>query len=274
MATLRTVIAVVQQGNWLALVDLWDAYLHVPVVRALWMYLGFSLSGRRFPAEGAPMRSPPCPVCVHSHGVHSSGLAQVFKDMAIRVPERPPLRGDSSRGSHSSALGLSGPHALMVVVFPKSNLNPSQDLFYQGALLPIEGLTLLPVGRMRLSPEFSCRSTRGRLSPNAPVDANLVTCWQQRFLHVRCQTPDAPVLVAFLGRGTSGVFRSALLGTSEVMAASQWRSSPLDLTLGLPLSRKEGWGDRCLIQGKTLLFSGLWSPLKRATCHLNLLAFL
>ena len=63
------------------------------------------------------------------------------------VPERPPHGGDSPRGSQGSAHDLPGPHAQNVVVYLKSNLNPSQELIYIGALLPMEGLTLLPVDR-------------------------------------------------------------------------------------------------------------------------------
>ena len=33
----------------------------------------------------------------------------------------------------------------------------------------------------------------------------------------------------------------------------------------------EEWGGHSLIRGDSLLYSGLWSPHERATCHINLL---
>ena len=58
---------------------------------------------------------------------------------------------------------------------------------------------------------------------------------------------------------------------------------PVNLSQGLPFrepthdlvvttdASMEGWGGHSLVQGKTLLFSGLWSQKERRSCHINLL---
>ena len=288
METLRTVIAVVQQGNWLASVDLKDAYLHVPVARAMWKYLRFSLPDTGdFQWKVLPFGLSLAPF-VFTRIVFT--VVAWLRCRGIRLHaylDDLLLVGDSPQEVHRSVLMTIQvlEHAGFVINLTKSDLNPTQELVYIGALLSTQrGLVLLPVDRRAaLIRALLSFSRVGALHP--------ARLWMQVLglmaATIQC-IPDArlrmrPIQWHVKNHWTSGSFDQLILVTNEVRRALQWWTCPLNLAQGLPLdppkpqltvttdASKEGWGGHCLIQEETLLFSGLWSPHERATCHINLL---
>lgn len=61
METLQSIIPMVQAGQWLASVDLKDAYFHVPIDRDQWKYLRFAIAGKAYQYKVTPFGLSPAP---------------------------------------------------------------------------------------------------------------------------------------------------------------------------------------------------------------------
>ena len=288
METLRTVIAVVQQGNWLASVDLKDAYLHVPVARAMWRYLRFSLPGAGdFQWRVLPFGLSLAPF-VFTRIVFT--VVAWLRCRGIRLHaylDDLLLVGDSPQEVQQAVLMTMQVlmHAGFIINLKKSDLVPTQELVYIGALLsPLKGQVLLPVDRraalIRALSSFSrvgaLHSTRLWMQVIGLMAAT-IQCVPDARLRMR------PIQWHVKNRWTSGSFDQLIMVTCKVREALLWWTCPLNLAQGLPLDPPspqltvttdasiEGWGGHSLVQGQTLLFSGIWSPHERAHCHINLL---
>ena len=240
----------------------------------------------RFPVASPPIRPVTSPVRVHPYRVHSRGLAQVSRDTPSRVSGRPPPRRRlPTRGPTSSAHDHAGLDARFIINLKKSDLVPTQELVYIGALLsPLKGQVLLPVDRraalIRALSSFSrvgaLHSTRLWMQVIGLMAAT-IQCVPDARLRMR------PIQWHVKNRWTSGSFDQLIMVTCKVREALLWWTCPLNLAQGLPLDPPspqltvttdasiEGWGGHSLVQGQTLLFSGIWSPHERAHCHINLL---
>ena len=288
METLRSIIAIVQPGDWLASVDLKDAYLHVPVAEPMWQYLRFSLPGEGdFQWKVLPFGHSLAPF-VFTRVVFT--LVAWLRCRGIRLHaylDDLLLVGDSPQ-QVQQAVSMTMQvliHAGFVVNLTKSDLVPSQELVYIGALLsPKQGKVLLPVDRRDALKKVLLSFSRvGVLHP--------VRLWMQVMglmaATIQC-IPDArlrmrPIQWHVKSRWTSGSFDQPIMVTREVREALLWWTSPLNLSQGLPLDPPvpsvtvttdasiEGWGGHSQIGDTNLLFSGIWSPQERSTCHINLL---
>ena len=134
METLQSVIAIMQPGNWLASVDLKDAYFHVPMARKYRKFLRFIINGVALQYTVTPFGLSPAPMLftkivlvliawLRSRGVH---LHAYLDDILII--------GNSPRET-LDALTLTiqvFTCAGFIVNVKKSDLTPSQDLVFIG----------------------------------------------------------------------------------------------------------------------------------------------
>ena len=149
--TLQQVIVAIQPGDWLATIDLKDAYLHVPVRKSHWKYLRFWFLGQAwecmvlmFGIKTAPKVFTKILAPVIASLRRQGILLYVYlDDILLRAPSRAAL--EKAIPIVIEALAKVG----FVLNLGKSDLDPSQDLVYIGGRFKTdEGIVLPPQDRV------------------------------------------------------------------------------------------------------------------------------
>ena len=152
METLRSVIRAVEPGDWLASIDLKDAYLHVPIRQSHRRFLRFAFKGVSYQWLVLPFGLGPAPfvwtkvmapimAILHHKGIF---ISPYLDDLIIKDLDRGVLR----QAIQTCLNVLSGAGFLINLV--KSELIPTQDLVYVGGRLrPDLGLVFLPQDRLK-----------------------------------------------------------------------------------------------------------------------------
>ena len=283
METLRSVVRAVDPGDWMASIDLKDAYLHVPVRKSHHKYLRFAFEGvsyqckvLMFGLKTGPFVwtkiLAPILAMIHGWGIY---ISPYLDDLILK-------------NSDKSALVEQLPVSLQTLInagfiinLQKSELLPCQDLVYIGGRLRTDlGLVTLPQDRMeaflRSLSKLKVGSTQtagffqhilGMIAamldvvPYArlrmrPLQVHLKRHWNQA---AQPQSTRIPV-------------------TERLTPCLQWWSSKDNLLAGLPLcppkptvtitsdASKKGWGAFLLEHA----VQGLWGPWEKAF-HINFL---
>ena len=283
METLRSVVRAVDPGDWMASIDLKDAYLHVPIRKSHHKYLRFAFEGvsyqckvLMFGLKTGPFVwtkiLAPILAMIHRWGIY---ISPYLDDLILK-------------NSDKSALVEQLPISLQTLInagfivnLQKSELQPCQDLVYIGGRLRTDlGLVTLPHDRMeaflRSLSKFKVGSTQtagffqhilGMIAamldvvPYArlrmrPLQVHLKRHWNQA---AQPQSTRIPV-------------------TERLTPCLQWWSSQDHLLAGLPLcppkpnvtitsdASKKGWGAFLLEHA----VQGLWGPWEKAF-HINFL---
>ena len=132
--TLQQVIVAVQPGDWLATIDLKDAYLHVPIRQSHWKFLRFWFQGQAWECKVLMFGIKTAPK------VFTKILAPVIaflrrQGILLYVYLDDILLRASSRTALESAIPIviqTLAQAGFVINLGKSDLEPSQDLVYIG----------------------------------------------------------------------------------------------------------------------------------------------
>ena len=183
METLTSVITALHPGDWLAAIDLKDAYFHVPIHQYQWKYLRFAIQGKVYQYRVLPFGLTTSP------RVFTKILAPVMgfiREMSIQVH---PFLDDILIVAESLALLHRHVQTVMLVLMDagylinvkKSHLVPSQDLVFLGAWFqPALNLVSLPLQRQRI--QFSlCQSSGWVCTYRQEYGYNCWVSWPQRF---------------------------------------------------------------------------------------------
>ena len=240
METLKNVILAVQPGEWLASLDLRDAYFHVPVRQAHWKYLRFCVEGQAYQYKVLPFglsTSPRiftkvlAPVISHirQQGIH---IHPYLDDILIRAAS--PQELSLSVCIAQSALASAG----FLVNMEKSQPLPSQDLVYIGGhFLTAQGMVFLPPDRRLALAKLSKIFVAGKLLPAVVwlrllgVMAATIQVIPQARLRMR------HVQMFLLSRWNSDLPTSLpIMVPRSLLPHVQWWSVESNLSQGSPLS--------------------------------------
>ncbi|KAM4037388.1 ELMO domain-containing protein 3 isoform 1-T2 [Anomaloglossus baeobatrachus] len=134
MESLRSVIASMSQGDFLASIDIKDAYLHVPIAPEHQRFLRFAIGDEHLQFVALPFGLATAPrvftkvmasvvAVLHSQG-HS--VIPYLDDLLVRAPSRVACQ-------HSLTVALATLQQFgWLINFPKSKLTPTQSLTYLG----------------------------------------------------------------------------------------------------------------------------------------------
>jgi len=292
METLKSIIAAVSPRQWLASVDLKDAYFHVPIARCHHKYLRFLWQGQAYEYRVLPfgLSSAPrvftkvlAPVIAHlrKHGVQ---VYAYLDDILIA--------SDSQSAAHEAVrLALDFlTRAGFVLNLKKSDLTPTQDLVYIGGRFrTLLGHVFLPERRLQalLKCVQSFRkagSYRTALQFLSMLGLMASTISVVAYAHLHMRPIQWYVKDHWDLRDlTRTRLKQRLLVRSDLVQDLQWWTVPANLAIGLPFSlppptatvttdaSMEGWGGHAHLPGEEpLLFSDLWSPEERLL-HINVL---
>ena len=287
METLQTIISIMEPYLWMASIDLKDAYFHVPVAREYRRYLRFLIDGRCLQYTVTPFGLSPAPM------LFTSILAVLIVWLRLRRVRLHAYLDDiliigNSPRETLDALRLTIQvltWAGFILNVKKSDLTPSQDLVFIG------GRFVTPLGMVFL-PEDRCAAlirVAHSFSWGALVQARL---WLQllgfmaaaistvKFARLRMRPIQWYLKTHW--KASKDSLDTPVMVRREVMTSLSWWTRSENLTQGMPFqwppqevtvttdASMEGWGGHTTIQGRDLLFSGLWSPRERQA-HINLL---
>jgi hypothetical protein len=148
METAKSVLAYLRRGNWLASVDLTDAYLHVPILPSHRPYLRFGFQGRTYQFKVLPFGLTSAPrvftqVLAPLVGIlHQWGIQFIpyLDDCLIVAPTQLEL------AHHIQLVQSLLTRAGFLINIKKSNLIPSQNLEFLGMRLDMDqGTVHLPL---------------------------------------------------------------------------------------------------------------------------------
>ena len=147
MESLKNVVSSIRPGEWLASLDLKDAYFHVPIRKSHWKFLRFGLEGTVYQYKVLPFglsTSPriftkvlaPVVAAIRLKGIH---IHPYLDDILIRALDPESLHRDLQ-----VAMSLFM-EAGYVINVEKSHLQPSQDLLFIGGQFRTDlGMVFLP----------------------------------------------------------------------------------------------------------------------------------
>ena len=147
METLRNIVLAVREGEWMASLDLKDAYFHVPIIPQHRKFLRFCVQGRCYQYRVLPFglsTSPriftkvlaPVMAALRLRGFH---VHPYLDDILVRAGSQELLK--EALEVAQSFLELAG----FIVNLPKSHLAPTQDLVFVGARFRTDvGMVFLP----------------------------------------------------------------------------------------------------------------------------------
>ena len=289
METLQSILPASQAGSWLASIDLKDAYFHVPIIKEHWKYLRFCILGQHLQYKVTPFGLSPAPrlftrvVLALIAWLRLQGVRlHAYLDDILLVGSSPEETLRALRLTIETFV-----QAGFTINLKKSDLTPSQDLVYIGGRFRTDlGMVFLPQDRAAaLQKAILSFSRVGALRPAQlwlqllGLMAATISVVAHARLHMR------PIQWHLKHRWTAkeDPLTKPVLVTVEVHKALLWWADLAHLSQGLPFQRLphqlvvttdascEGWGGHSLIQGQSMLFSGLWSQTERRTCHINLL---
>ena len=174
METIQSVLLSVRQGDWMASIDLKEAYLQVPIHPESHPFLRFVAHGRTyqftalcFGLSMAPQVfsrvMAPVSAILHSWGIH---MCRYLNDWLAQSSSRESLL--------QVVLDLCRELGIIVINLEKSNLEPSQVVQYLGVVIDAQTFAASP------SPERISRlqSTAGEfLSSTDPPPVSGSRCW-------------------------------------------------------------------------------------------------
>ena len=289
METLQSILLASQAGSWLASIDLKDAYFHVPIDQEHWKYLRFHILGQHLQYKVTPFGLSPAPrlftrlVSALVAWLRLQGVRlHAYLDDILLVGNSPE---ETLRALRLTMEVFT--QAGFTINLKKSDLTPSQDLVYIGGRFRTDlGMVFLPQDRL----EALVRAVRSFSRVGALHPAQL---WLQLLglmaatisvvAHARLRMRPVQWHLKHRWTAKEDPLTKPVLVTRAVHQALLWWAEPAHLAQGLPFRRPphqlvvttdascEGWGGHSLIQGQSMLFSGLWSQAERRSCHINLL---
>lgn len=269
METLKSMIAVMRPHQWLASVDLKDAYFHVGVTQAHRRYLRFRWLGQSYQFEALPFGLSSAPrvftktlaplmAWLRLMGIH---LYPYLDDILIQGESV----GEVEQSVQATLQVLT--RAGFIVNLKKSNLTPTQDLVYIGARFRTDlGRVYLPENRI----EGLLTLTRSFAKVGRYVTALLylsllglmaATLLSVEFAHLRMR-PIQWYLKRRWNHVTHGL-RHKILVSKDLGQALQWWLVRENLSQGIPFSlptttitittdaSMEGWGGHCRLPQST-----------------------
>ena len=285
METLATVIKGLSPGEWLAAVDLKDAYFHLPIYPDHRKYLRFAIQGTCYQYKVLPFGLTTSP------RVFTKMLAPVMGYLRLQGVKVFPYLDDIlfSAGSkqaleaHISLAVRTLTRAGFVINTPKSSLTPSQDMVFIGARLQMNlGLVSLPPEKasnlIKLIKSFKLDQayTARRWLVLLGVMASTLQMVQQARLHMR---PIQMFLQSRWNRATQGLEYKVTVN-QVVLHHLQWWRVRAHLLSGLPLSpapvqdvittdasslgwggvlgEEKGGGSRLTVQGEWDMWQAAW----------------
>ena len=290
METLQSVIIAIQPGEWLASIDLKDAYFHIPIHPSHYKFLRFSIDGKCYQYKVLPFGLTTSP------RVFTKVLAPVMGFLRLKGIHLFPylddilVVADSPQQLHMDLQTTL--HVLMqagyIINVKKSSLTPSQDSIFLGArFLTSLNQVCLPTVKMqnvvalvkvfRVGKFFKARNWLQLLGVLAsticlvhkarlrqrPIQLFLNSVWNRKE-----KSLNFPIMVTF-----------------KVFQHLQWWTKTDNLSLGLPLSPPQpqvvvmtdaslrGWGGaivELMGQQVQLVCQGTWSP-QVSALHINIL---
>jgi hypothetical protein len=281
METLKSVILATQPGEWVASVDLKDAYFHVAIRESHRKYLRFALQGKCYQYRVLPFglsSSPrvftkvlaPVMAALRTEGVH---IHPYLDDILIRAQSPTELRLSVTRTL--AALQRTG----YVINQEKSQLQPTQDLVYIGGRLrPDLGQVFLPEDRkkalVKLVRSFLVGSYRTAKAWLGLMGVMAATITVVPYARLRMR----PIQMYFLSKWShSQPLTLKVLVPFSLVDHLVWWASSHNLSQGLPLSPQHhshvittdasgnGWGG---VLDDAWTVKGLWSA-DRLDWHIN-----
>ncbi|XP_014834349.1 PREDICTED: uncharacterized protein LOC106912030, partial [Poecilia mexicana] len=146
MLSVRDVLQTISPGDWITLVDLKDAYFHVPIASHHWQFLRFAFQGRHFQFRVLPFGLSLSPrvftrcVAAALSPLQAKGLKILpyLDDWLICAPTEAQAAADThTLLHHIDLLGLR-------VNWQKSNLVPSQQVTFLGVTMDSLTMTARP----------------------------------------------------------------------------------------------------------------------------------
>ena len=168
METLQNIIMSVNQGEWLASIDLKDAYLHVPIHPSHYQWLRFAIGDVHYQWRVLPFGLSTSPL------IFTKVLAPVLAQLRLKgIHVHPYLDDLLFRAQSPQLLQWSIKEALSllqkagyVINVQKSDLNPTQDLVFIGGRFRTDmGMVFLPGDRVQSLIRLVKCFTAGRLFP-------------------------------------------------------------------------------------------------------------
>ena len=288
METLSSILIASRRGTWIVSIDLKDAYFHVPILRAHWKYLRFSLQGRCYQYRVTPFGLSAAPrlftrvVSTLVGWLRSRGVQlHAYLDDILIVGWSPQETVQALRTTIQVFT-----EAGFTINLKKSDLTPSQDMVYIGGRFRTDlGMVFLPEDRLQaLVRAVSSFARVGCYHPARlwlqilGLMAACISVVQNARLHMR------PVQWHLKTHwNAKDPLTKKVMVTSESLTALRWWMDPANLSRGKPFqdpppelvvttdASTEGWGGHSLLEGEHKLFSGLWSQKERRLCHINLL---
>ena len=287
METLPNILPTVLPGDWMASVDLKDAYFHVPIAVEHRKYLRFAFQGQHWQYKVTPFGLSLAPM-LFTRVVFSiiawlrvQGVRiHAYLDDLLILAESP------SRCLEALTLTVQVlVRAGFTVNLKKSDLRPSQDLVYIGGRLRTDlGRVLLPEDRkealIRVMRKFSrvgARHTARQWLQILGLMAATISTVQYARLRMR------PIQWHLRDCWKSRDFSERVMVPSQLLSHLLWWTEAAHLSEGMPFQQpphqvtvttdasKEGWGGHVQTPDQSMLFSGIWSRKEIRTCHINLL---
>ena len=282
METLRQVIVAVSPGEWLAAIDLKDAYFHVPIHPSHKKFLRFAINGQCYQYRVIPFglaTSPRvftkvlAPVMAHIRlrGVH---IHPYLDDLLVRA-ESPELLQESL----NIALDVLLQSGYMINV-KKSQLIPTQDLRYIGGQINTAiGRVSLPKDRREVLTKLAASFKVGQYK-TARTWLQLLGFMASTILVVRmARMRMRPIQLFVLSKWTypQDLFRTLIMVPRFLLVHIQWWANPDNLSQGFPLSPPnvdhvlttdssgDGWG---AVLDDQFTTQGMWSAQTRLL-HIN-----
>lgn len=291
METLRTIIAVVRPGMWMASIDLKDAYFHIPIHSAHHRFLRFKFAGVVYEYRCLPfgLSSAPwlftkmlLPVLAH---LRRRGILvfAYLDDLLVLAPSPSVLRESVAQVAESlRKLGF-------LINMKKSETEPTQRLVYVGGEFDtVEGLVRLPLPR--------CLALRSALRSFLQAGALRPARLFLQVLGLMAATLDVVPHARYRMRSlqwhlrqrwsTADGYEAPVLVTRQVVQDCQWWLEESNLRRGVPLvplspqatlvtdASLYGWGAHLSLEGERsatpLMTQGAWS-VQETTLHINVL---
>ena len=288
METLQSIIPVMQEGDWMASVDLKDAYFHIPIFPDHWKYLRFLFGGQAYQYKVTPFGLSLAPMLftrvllaliawLRLQGIH----IHVYLDDLLIVG-RSPLHVQLALRLVIATLT----HAGFIINLKKSDLRPVQDLVYIGGrFCTAISRVFLPEDRrvalqcvvrsfMRVGQYFPARRWLQLLGFMAATLSTVASA------HLRMR-PIQWYLKQQWRAVLQGLNHPVMVPAS-LLPCFRWWLDPENLSQGRPFREPaptvtvttdaslEGWGGHSSLGGSDILFSGLWSGPSRHL-HINVL---
>ena len=273
METLQNVILACVEGEWMASLDLKDAYFHVSVHHAHRRFLRFCLEGVHYQYRVLPFglsTSPrvftkvlaPVIESLRVQGVH---IHPYLDDILLRAPSRQQLLCDLKRAIDVlESVGY-------VINYGKSELEPSLDLTFIGGRLRTDlGRVFLPDDRreslIRLAQSFRVGELKSAKTWLALMGVMAASIQVVPFARLRMR----PLQLHFLHRWNSlhNLLTDMLVVPFCLADHIRWWTIPSNLNCGMPLSPRpythvvttdasgRGWGG--LLDDTSNTIQGVW----------------